>query len=558
MSQRIINLCIVLLILLTQVPESSAYELQPLESDFRPECYNYYAKVQPGVMLKDESYKILIEKDIDVATQDGKVLPIQLYKNSNSIVPNTNQNFGFLNDWNKKTFIEIDTRTKKEFIIELEAETIPWGYDFNMDIDSKFHNTILYISDDDINYSKVSALNVEDFWFKYFKIVFENDSNTDEIIKIRELSFKNKSKTYILKSFSNSHIEIFSDYICEWEKKITPNPYNEFDIDIETKNLKIPLIKNPKFDVFSWVDTDNDWIDDSQDNCLGIYNPQQKDTNWNGVWDACSDEDDDGIFGIYDNCPSVYNPDQEDINRNGVGFVCEFDSDEDSVPDGIDNCINSSNPEQEDDDNDGIGNVCDNCEYFNPNQFDQNENGQGDVCEKRLENIKNNDSDDDMVIDSEDNCPNVSNPDQEDSDKDGIGNVCDNCVLLQNTEQKDINENGVWDMCEDTDKDNLLWYRDNCMDISNPDQADSDNDGIGDVCEDDDGDGILFLDDNCPYSYNKNQKDRDKDGAGDVCDETDDRVLESNKTFFLFLLAIAAIIFLWGIVTMFQKINSKK
>ena len=32
---------------------------------------------------------------------------------------------------------------------------------------------------------------------------------------------------------------------------------------------------------------------------------------------------------------------------------------------------------------------------------------------------------------------------------------------------------------------------DNCPDVSNADQADSDGDGIGDVCDDDrDGDGI--------------------------------------------------------------------
>ena len=36
------------------------------------------------------------------------------------------------------------------------------------------------------------------------------------------------------------------------------------------------------------------------------------------------------------------------------------------------------------------------------------------------------DFDGDGIINSEDNCVGVSNPDQEDSDGDGIGDVCDN------------------------------------------------------------------------------------------------------------------------------------
>ena len=71
----------------------------------------------------------------------------------------------------------------------------------------------------------------------------------------------------------------------------------------------------------------------------------------------------------------------------------------------------------------------------------------------------------------------------------------------------------------DTDKDGIVDEEDNCPLVSNPDQEDSDNDGIGDVCEDDeDGDGIPDDVDNCPETENPDQADADEDGIGDVCD----------------------------------------
>lgn len=83
------------------------------------------------------------------------------------------------------------------------------------------------------------------------------------------------------------------------------------------------------------------------------------------------------------------------------------------------------------------------------------------------------DTDNDGIIDTEDNCVDTSNPNQEDADNDGIGDACDPCT--------DVNQDGSCD--EDTDNDGIPNVEDNCVNTSNPDQEDADNDGIGDVCD---------------------------------------------------------------------------
>lgn len=172
------------------------------------------------------------------------------------------------------------------------------------------------------------------------------------------------------------------------------------------------------------------------------------------------------------------------------------------------------------------------------------------------------DSDGDAIIDMRDNCPNMSNSDQQDRDYDGKWDACsdddndgifgmnDNCPTISNGNQIDLNANNIWDACEfDTDKDLIMDGADNCTylpnsnqidddndriwdacdncNIFNPDQLDLDNDSIWDTCEtrdefnkknDTDKDGILDFSDNCIKIYNLDQWDQDVDGIGNLCD----------------------------------------
>jgi hypothetical protein len=58
------------------------------------------------------------------------------------------------------------------------------------------------------------------------------------------------------------------------------------------------------------------------------------------------------------------------------------------------------------------------------------------------------DTDADGIADSDDNGPNVFNPDPFDVDGDGIGDVCDNCIETTNSDQVDIDGDGIGDACD--------------------------------------------------------------------------------------------------------------
>jgi len=274
----------------------------------------------------------------------------------------------------------------------------------------------------------------------------------------------------------------------------------------ENNNCLVRNVACPLEDCFNAKDDDNNGLVDCADpDCFSEP--------------GCLDSDKDGIPDPYDNCPKISNQGQEDTDKDNIGNIC-------------DNCPALPNQSQEDVDLDGVGDVCDDfilslsprnpgaddvvvltayyrgfiqnpvislfvnrekvaecsassCQYTGGPFADglayyaeyTDPDGNVRIIGENYAVVFHNDWDNDGVVNSDDNCLFIPNPDQEDSDMDCFRNAVTGMLTCVN------NPDGRGDLC------------DNCPEDYNPWQVDTDLDSQGDAC------------DNCPDNANPDQAD---------------------------------------------------
>ena len=121
-----------------------------------------------------------------------------------------------------------------------------------------------------------------------------------------------------------------------------------------------------------------------------------------------ADSDADGIPDVFDNCPATPNPNQADTDRDGVGDACNDsdDPDADEYATSLDNCSLNFNPHQADRDGDGIGDVCD---PFPDDTDNAKAQCDADLAEAMVAlAAATADADGDGVCDLDDDCPDTA------------------------------------------------------------------------------------------------------------------------------------------------------
>lgn len=155
-----------------------------------------------------------------------------------------------------------------------------------------------------------------------------------------------------------------------------PQPYNVSDwgaLVYAPQGGGVPITEAyPRYTFLSTQDHDGDGVPEGEDNCPGIQNPDQLNSDFysDGFGDACDgDADGDGLLNLTvleEN--AVYaipwdargrDPYPFDTDNDGTDNVVDADDDGDKIPDNLDNCPLVRNRHQADLDHNGLGDMCD-------------------------------------------------------------------------------------------------------------------------------------------------------------------------------------------------------